>query len=118
MRKEIGQSVLAGTLAGAANGLLGAGGGMVLVPLLRRWKLAEDHALFATALAVMLPVSAVSFAVCCLRGTVDLQAALPYCVGGAAGGLLAGLFYQRVPLRFLHLALGLLMLWGGVRQFL
>lgn len=118
MRKNVWKSALCGALAGAANGLFGAGGGMVLLPLLRKLRLAEERALFATALAVMLPVSAVSFAVLWLRGAVDLTAALPYCVGGIGGGLLAGLCYRRLPLRALHIALGLLILWGGIRQFL
>lgn len=118
MRKNTWKSALCGALAGAANGLFGAGGGMVLVPLLRKWKLAEEHALFTTALAVMLPISTVSFLVYSLRGAVELAAALPYCLGGIGGGLLAGLLYKKVPLRLLHIALALLMLWGGVRQFL
>lgn len=118
MRKKTWKSVLCGSLAGAVNGLFGAGGGMVLLPFLRRGKLAAGHACFATALAVMLPVSAVSFGVYALRGAVDLPAALPYCLGGIGGGLLAGLLCRRLPLKALQVALALLMLWGGARQFL
>ena len=118
MQKGIWKSAACGALSGAANGLFGAGGGMFLVPLLRKLKLAEDREIFATALAVMLPVSAVSFGIYALRGAVDWTAALPYCIGGVGGGLLGGLIYRKIPLRWLHIALGLLILWGGVRQFL
>ena len=35
--------------------------------------------------------------------------------GGAGGGVLAGLWFQKVPAKWLHLALGALILLGGVR---
>lgn len=112
------KAVLSGTAAGAANGLFGAGGGMLLVPLMRRQKLLEDRELFASAIAIMLPISLVSFVVYYLRGTVDLTAALPYLLGGLAGGLLGGVFYRKVPTTFLHKALGIFILWGGIRLLL
>ena len=111
-------AAVCGTAAGAANGLLGAGGGMVLIPLLRLFGLADDRELFASAIAVMLPVSLVSFLIYLCRGTVDFIAALPYCAGGLAGGRLGGLFYKKIPTKWLHRALGILMIWGGIRLLL
>ena len=118
MRKSIWKPALFGTLAGAVNGTFGAGGGMVLAPLLRKFGGLQERRVLPTALSVMLPVSAVSFAVCALQQGVDLPTAWPYCLGGVLGGLLAGGLYAKIPLRWLHLALGLLIVWGGVRQFL
>ena len=118
MRKRIWMPALIGAAAGAINGVFGAGGGMVLVPLLRRFCGVEERSLYSTALAVMLPVSGVSLLALALRGGVDVLLAGPYCVGGVLGGLIAGLLYQKVPVRALHVCLGLLILWGGVRQFL
>lgn len=112
------KAALCGAAAGAANGLFGAGGGMLLVPLMRRQKLLDDRELFASAIAVMLPVSLVSFVVYYLRGTVDITAAWPYLLGGLAGGLLGGVFYRKIPTTFLHKALGIFILWGGVRLLL
>lgn len=111
-------AAICGGAAGIANGLLGAGGGMLLVPLLRLFELADDRELFASAVAVMLPISLVSFAVYLLNGAVNLGQALPYCIGGLAGGLLGGLLYKKIPTLWLHRALGLLILWGGVRLLL
>lgn len=104
-----------GIAAGLVNGLFGAGGGMVLVPLLQRLRLAEGQKLFASALAVMLPMSAVSVAVYAVTGSLEFSTALPYCAGGLAGGLIGGAVYRRIPTRWLHRVLGLLILWGGVR---
>lgn len=113
-RPKLGAAVCGG-IAGIANGLLGAGGGMLLIPLLRAFHLTKERELFATAIAVMLPISLVSFLVYLLHGSVNFGQALPYCIGGLAGGLLGGLFYQKIPTVWLHRALGVLILWGGVR---
>ena len=55
--------LLTGAAAGLVCGLFGAGGGMVLVPLLVRFCRMESKTAFASALSVMLPVSRVSLAV-------------------------------------------------------
>ena len=51
---------LSGALAGALNGLFGTGGGIVLVPLLLRVHRLPAQRAFATSLAVILPLSAVT----------------------------------------------------------
>ena len=54
---------LTGALAGAANGFFGAGGGLFLVPLLTRWCGMEEKRAFATSVAVIFPLCALSAAV-------------------------------------------------------
>ena len=107
-----------GALAGLANGLFGAGGGLFLVPLLTRWVGLEEKRAFATSVAVVLPLSLVSLGVYALRSGLDLSAAWPYALGGALGGLLSGRLLQRVPARWLRRAFGALLLYGGVRAVL
>lgn len=58
---------LSGTAAGLVNGLFGGGGGMVLVPLLNGWCGLAGKQAFATCVAAILPLSAVSAAVYLLR---------------------------------------------------
>lgn len=111
-------AALCGGAAGVANGMLGAGGGMLLIPLMRLFRLSDDRELFATAIAVMLPISLVTFLIYLCRGSVDVLLALPYCIGGLAGGLLGGLFYRKIPTKWLHRALGVFILWGGIRLLL
>lgn len=115
MKQKTLRLALSGALAGAANGLLGAGGGMLLVPLLTRWCGLEDKKAFATALAVIFPLCLVSLGVYCAGGALDLALALPYLLGGLAGGLLGGLLFRRVPAALLHRVLGAVILLGGVR---
>jgi hypothetical protein len=109
---------LCGAAAGAANGLFGAGGGMLLVPLLTRWAKLSDREAFATSISIIAPICLVSIAVYCQNGSLDLLAALPYLVGGFFGGLLGGKLFPHVPTWLLRRLLGLLILYGGIRSIL
>ena len=66
-KPKLGFCLLAGALAGFINGFFGAGGGMVLVPLLLWLVRLEDKAAFSSAVAVILPLCAVSIAVYAAR---------------------------------------------------
>ena len=112
------RAAAAGAAAGVANGLFGAGGGMVLVPLLKKLCRLDDRACFATALAIIFPLCLVSIAVYSLHGSLDLQLSLPYLAGGLLGGIGGGLLLRRLPTLWLHRALGLVILWGGLRLLL
>ena len=108
----------AGAAAGSANGLFGAGGGMLLTPGLRRLAGVDEAALFPTAIAVILPLCLASLAVYRARNGLPWAQAWPYLTGGALGGCAAGALGRRIPVRWLHFLLGGLILWGGIRSFL
>ena len=108
----------AGLAAGIVNGFFGAGGGMLLVPLLTLLAGLRDKRVFPTALAVMLPLSLVSVSVYALGGSLPWREALPYLISGSLGGALGGLMFRRVRAELLHTVLGLVILFGGVRLIL
>ncbi|MBQ8683267.1 MAG: sulfite exporter TauE/SafE family protein [Clostridia bacterium] len=107
--------IVAGGLAGAANGLFGAGGGLALVPLLINWVGLEEKKAFATSVAIILPLSVVSYTIFCLRGGSVWGEALPYLCGGIIGGLLSAKFFKKIPAVWLHRLFGALILYGGVK---
>lgn len=107
--------ILAGLAAGAVNGLFGAGGGMVLVPLLTAWTALDDEEIFPASLSIILPICVVSLTFGALNGVFALRESIPYLIGSAAGGVMAGLLGKRIPTVWLHRGLGLLIIWGGVR---
>lgn len=109
---------ISGACAGAANGLFGAGGGMILVPLLTRWAKLEDKKAFATSISIIAPICLVSILVYCFKGTLEVSTALPYLLGGFFGGLLGGKLFRKIPEKFLHKALGLIIIYGGIRSLL
>ena len=107
--------IVAGSCAGAVNGLLGAGGGMVLVPLLSLLTDLEDREIFSASIAVILPICVISLITTGSVGATAFRDALPYLTGSAVGGLAAGLWGQRIPVKWLHRGLGILIVWGGIR---
>lgn len=107
--------VLAGGCAGAVAGFFGGGGGMVLVPILTMLGGQEDEAVFPASLSVMLPVCLTCIAMQALSASLPWKEALPYLLGSAGGGVLAGVWGRKIPVVWLHRGLGLLILWGGFR---
>lgn len=88
---------------------------MVLVPLLiSRCDLDRRRAL-ACSVAVILPLCVLSAVIYYTRGNLDINAALPYLVGGLFGGLLGGKLFQKVPTLWLKRGFALLILYGAWR---
>lgn len=114
-RKQISGMILAGLGAGAVNGLFGAGGGMILVPLLSLLGKLDDREIFPASISIILPICLVSLLYTAFTGTLDISKALPYLAGSAIGGFFAGLWGEKIPTLWLHRGLGILILWGGIR---
>lgn len=108
-------SVIAGAVAGVVNGLFGAGGGMLLVPLLTVLTDLEEDEIFPSSVCIILPMCLVSLAVTAVTAGLAVRQAIPYLIGSAAGGLLSGFLGKKIPTVWLHRILGVLILWGGVR---
>lgn len=114
MRKYIGL-LAAGAVAGAVNGLLGAGGGMVLIPLLQHLSSLPEDSLFPASVSIILPVCLVSLMFTDFQGMIPWSQTVPWLIGSAAGGILAARWGQKIPVFWLHRGLGILILWGGIR---
>lgn len=115
MVKNTIRCALAGFCAGAVTGLFGAGGGMVLVPLLVLLTDMEEDAIFPASVSIILPICLVCLIQYALDGSLPWKEALPYLLGSCGGGILAGLLGRRLPVLWLHRLLGALILWGGIR---
>ena len=88
---------LAGLLAGTVNGLLGAGGGIIIIYALNKIigeKELDKNGAFATALCIMLPISVLSVLIYSSRGHISMEGfgvfLHPAVIGGALGGVLLG----------------------------
>lgn len=114
LRKYFGAG-LAGGLAGAVNGLFGAGGGMVLVPLLTLLTDINEEAVFPSSVSIILPICIVSLFVTFQPEAIPWTQMVLYLVGSTVGGILAGKYARRIPTLWLHRILGIMILWGGIR---
>lgn len=112
---------IGGLLAGFCNGLLGAGGGIVVVLALSA-ALPRDEdsrrSLYANALCVMLPLSLLTLATYALKGNIpngflgaDYALLL---VGAAIGGVLGALILDKLPSSILKKAFALLTVLSGI----
>lgn len=106
-----------GLAAGVLNGLLGAGGGMIIVPLLRKSGLEPAHA-HATSISVILPICLLSSYFYLTQERVRLNEALPYLPWGVAGALLGGWLLPRINKKWLQRCFGVLMLWAAIRMLI
>lgn len=115
MRKSYLGMIIAGTAAGAVAGFFGAGGGMVLIPLLTFLSDLSEEELFPSSIAVVFPICIVALLSSAIYTPLPWAQALPYLIGSAIGGILAGKLGRLIPVIWLHRGLGLLILWGGWR---
>jgi uncharacterized protein len=82
-----------GLVAGAAAGILGIGGGLIMVPCLALFFGFSQHQAQGTSLAVMVPPIGILAAwVYYKSGYVDLRAAAFICLGFVLGGLAGSRF--------------------------
>ena len=112
-RKKL-RSAAAGGAAGAVNGLFGAGGGMVLVPMLSRNTDFSESEVFSSSVVIILPICLVSLGVS-TGFQLPWAEAWPFLVGGIPGGILAALLGKRIPLVWLHRFLGAMICYGGIK---
>lgn len=113
----VGYFVLTGLFAGFANGLLGAGGGIVVIfalGALLQGQGYERRDLYANALCVMLPITAVSCVRYAMAGHLVTDGfgiyALPAILGGVLGAILLG----RLKASLLKKLFGALVIYSGI----
>jgi len=116
MEKTTLRAALSGGAAGLVNGFFGGGGGMVLVPMLTGKCGLDQRRAFATSVAIILPLCALSSVIYFFRGGLELSAALPYLAGGLVGGFAGGKLFKKLNMDWLRRAFALLILYGGVKS--
>ncbi|MDR3552195.1 MAG: sulfite exporter TauE/SafE family protein [Clostridia bacterium] len=108
------RGAVCGLFAGLLNGLLGAGGGMVIVPLLER-NGQEPRKAHATSIAVITPLCVLSAAFYLHGGSVRLSDVLPFLPAGLAGAFLGAKLLPKIPDNLLRRIFGAFMLYAAWR---
>lgn len=102
---------------GLVNGILGAGGGMLAVPLLKRLGFSQKTA-HTNAIAIILPITIISAIIYLLKGYVTINDSLVYIPTGLLGALLGTYFLKKISPKWLKRIFGALMIYAGVRLLL
>ena len=113
MKKTI--SAIGGFLAGALNGLLGAGGGMIIVPTLTKSGVSQQKA-HATSVCIILPLCIFSAYLYLSSGKVAIQDALPYLGWGVLGAFIGTYILSKINEQLLRRIFGILMIWAAYRM--
>lgn len=106
--KKYYKQILIGLVGGLLNGLFGAGGGSIVVPAMEMFLDMDEKKSHATAIAVILLLSAVSSVFYLKHGFFDLKLWIPVTIGGMLGGLVGAKALSRISKS------GLKIVFGGI----
>ena len=108
--------IICGVAVGAANSLLGGGGGMIAVPMLSKTGMSEKRA-HATAILLILPISLVSFLFYAFRGYCDFSVLVPTAIGVTFGGIVGAKILGKLPVKIVNIVFAFLQALAGVFLF-
>ena len=117
LKKEKIMTALSGLSIGFVNGLLGAGGGIIAVPILKRLGLERTEA-HANAVAVILPITLLSAALYLFKGYASLSDSFIFIPGGLVGSLMGTYCLKKISPVWLKRIFGGFMVYAGVRLLL
>lgn len=109
---------LSGAAVGIVNGLFGAGGGMLAVPVLTFAAGLNGKKAHATAIALILPLCLVSTVVYALNADIDAGTLLPTAAGVLAGGVLGAVALKKLSVPALNFLFYGLMLFAGIKMMM
>ena len=104
-----------GVFTGAAAGLLGVGGGILMVPFLTLALGVSQHGAEATSLVVVLPTAVAASLELRRRGVGDLGVSLRFGVVGALGAAAGALLALALPAATLRLVFAAFLALVGLR---
>ena len=101
-------------LVGAINGFFGAGGGLVLVPLLIKMGF-ERKSAHVNAVAVMFFITLISATNYVMRGYVNISDSLIFLPGGFLGAVAGTFIMKKISSKAIRRIFGFFMIWAGWR---
>jgi uncharacterized protein len=107
-----------GIVAGLANGLFGSGGGTIAVPAMILLLGEEEHRAHATAIAIILPLTALSSFFYISSNYIDLSLTLKVTLGGVVGGYIGAKLLKKCPTKLLRKLFAIFMILGALRMIL
>ncbi len=106
----------AGLAIGAVNVILGAGGGMLTVPLYKKMNMEQKDAQI-NAVATILPITIISSVIYFLNGNVTFSDTYIYLIPGLIGSILGTFVIKKTSNKILTVVFALFMIWAGLRLF-
>ncbi len=108
---------LLGTVAGILNSLLGAGGGIIVVPYLKSKGLDQKSAQ-ASAFPALIIMSAISAVIYINNGYFSPSEVIPFIPFGLLGAFAGARIFRRVSGRMLNLFFSLFLFYSGIKMIM
>lgn len=108
--------VIVGSLAGFVNGFLGGGGGVVVLAVLLAVVKLHQKCAQATALLIILPLTAVSAAVYIFQGSVKWIETGWATAGVVIGGIVGALILSRIKSNTAKIIFAAVLIAGGIKM--
>ena len=107
-----------GLFVGAVNGMLGAGGGMLVVPIYQKFFDMPSKRAHATAIITILPVSLISAVWYICEGVVEIKPLLLVMLGSIVGAIVGTFLLKKLKSTIVSILFYLLMFVAGIFMFL
>ncbi len=112
------KEIVIGLSVGLLNGVFGAGGGSLFVPLAERFLKMEEKTAHATAIPIILVLSAVSSYFYIRRGFFDFNIWIYVSIGGLLGGFAGAKLLGKIPKKWLKIGFGAVICVTAVKMIL
>ncbi len=99
---------------GLVNGILGAGGGMLAVPFLKKLGFSQKES-HTNAIAIILPITVISAFIYLFKDYTDLNEAFIYMPTGLLGAFIGTYLLRKISPVWLKRIFGALMIYAGIR---
>lgn len=104
-----------GFLAGILNGFLGTGGGILIVPMLKKTGLNSQKS-HATSIAIILPLSIITTIIYLFKGVqLDYSLLIPTLTLGIIGAFLGAILLKKINTGLLNKLFSLVIIISGIR---
>ncbi len=111
------KKMLVGIIIGAVNITLGAGGGMLTVPLYKKMGMEQKEAQI-NAVGTILPITIISSIIYLINGNVNFSDTYIYLLPGLLGSIIGTFVIKKTSNNLLTIIFALFMIWAGVRMFI
>ena len=110
------KTLLFGIPIGLINGFFGSGGGIAAVYILKKFLHLDQKRAHATAISVILPLSAAGLFVYARGVDKNYLLITLLSAGGVAGGIIGAKLLSKIPKKWLRIGFGAVMVFAGARM--
>jgi uncharacterized membrane protein YfcA len=110
------KDAIIGAVSGILNGMFGAGGGLMAVPLIEKLLKAEPKKAHASSVAIIMPLSVISAFLYYKGEYLDFSYALKFVPLGILGAVVGGILLKKISNLWLRRIFGAVMIFSAIRM--